>query len=324
MRTLKLPVVPTLLCAALVAGAVIDCGGDDTTDNPTTGAGGSSGTAGTSGTGGASGTATGTGGMSGTSSTGGAGNNGGGGNNGGAGNNGGGGNGGTAGKGGGGSGGVPEAGQDAADACNIHNIIKTAPTVPAGIALPVAGATLVGGYYASGVQIYTCTASVIDGGDGADGGLTGTWVNTASATLYGDNCAVAGQHSFAPGPTWANSDGSTVSASRYAGTAAPVADGGDGGVTAIAWVALQKTGNTGEGAFANVTWVHRVNTSGGVGPSGSCDPALAGADGGVLKVPYTADYFFYTGGTAPVEAGADSSTDASGDASDDGSADSGG
>jgi len=71
----------------------------------------------------------------------------------------------------------------------------------------------------------------------------------------------------------------------------------------------------GAGVFANVTWVQRVNTSGGVGPAGSCDPALAGADGGVLKVPYTADYFFYTGGT---------SNEAGSDASDDGSADSGG
>jgi len=322
MRSPKFPVVPTLLIAALVAAAVVDCGGDDTTEPAAGGSAGSSGKAGGGGT--VSNGGGGNGGNGGTVSNGG---------NGGTVSNGGGGNGGTAGSaagmagkaGAGGTAGTGDSGT--ADQCNIHNVIHTAPTVPAGIALPVTGAALVGGYAASGFQIYTCTAAVSDAGvDGGDGGLvtTGSWVNTATATLYGDNCATAGQHAFSPGPTWTSSDGSSVSAAKNASVAAPVADGGDGGASSIAWLLLQKTAVTATDAaatFANVTWVQRVNTSGGVGPvaGSSCDPALVGADGGVLRVPYTADYFFYSGGTSS-EAG----SDATSDASDDGSADSGG
>jgi hypothetical protein len=78
-------------------------------------------------------------------------------------------------------------------------------------------------------------------------------------------------------------------------------------------VLLKSTGNTGTGMMAETTWVHRLNTTGGVGPSGSCDPTVDA--GRVVSVPYTADYFFYLGGRIQ---------DAGSDASDDGSADSGG
>jgi hypothetical protein len=186
--------------------------------------------------------------------------------------------------------------------CGVAGAIHTVPSVPGGIAAP-AGVVLVAGYRAVGNQIYTCTAT---SDAGADGGNAGTWVNTATATLYGDNCAIAAQHSFAPGPTWAGTDGSTVSAAKLSAVAAPVPDGGDGGVTAIAWLLLKANSNSGEGQFTNVTYVHRLDTQGGVGPSGACDP-LSDA-GTVVKVPYTATYYFYTGGIS--DSGTEAGTDA--------------
>jgi hypothetical protein len=86
-----------------------------------------------------------------------------------------------------------------------------------------------------------------------------------------------------------------------------VPDGGDGGAVAIAWVLLRATSNTGEGVFNNVTYIHRLNTTGGVGPSGACEPGDANP---VRRVDYTAVYYFYTGGNSeggteagPTEAG---------------------
>jgi len=263
-----------LVLGAASSGGLAGCGGDDNGAPP--GSGGSGGTTVTTTTAGGGGKSA--GGSAGTAGTAG-----------------------TSGAGGSGGGSTPDAADAKADVgdCGTPGVIHTIPTVPSGIAAP-AGVALVGGYHAVGEQIYTCTA-------GADGGA-GSWVNTAVATLYGDNCSVAANHTFAPGPTWAAvPDGSTIMATRVNGVAAPVADGGDGGVTAIAWVLLRAVSNTGEGIFTNVTYVHRIDTTGGVGPSGACDVGDAGP---AQRVPYTATYYFYTGGNA--EAGGDSSTTDSG------------
>jgi hypothetical protein len=104
-------------------------------------------------------------------------------------------------------------------------------------------------------------------------------------------------HSFAPGPTWTAEDGSVVKASKAAAAPAP-ADAG----SAIAWVLLKATATSGTGMFSDVTYVQRVDTAGGVGPSGSCDPASA--DAGVVSSPYSATYYFFTGGNVS-DAGAD-------------------
>ena len=41
--------------------------------------------------------------------------------------------------------------------------------------------------------------------------------------------------------------------------------------------------------MAQVVWVQRVRTRGGLAPSGGCDPAHLGA---VARVPYAATYCF--------------------------------
>jgi hypothetical protein len=272
-----------LVAVAFSGACLAACGGDD---NAGTGAGGAGGST-TSTTGSAG---------SGGSTTSGAG--------------------GTSTGGSGGKGGSAGAGTDAGDAkgdCNTPGVTHTAPTTPDSIKAPT-GTTLIGGYHASGNQIYTCTPPLSDAGSGDSGDAAaapaGTWVNTAIATLTGDNCTVAATHSYTappPFPQWVASDGSAVVAKRYAAVPAPVPDGGDGGATAISWVLLQATSNSGTGVFANVTWVQRVDTAGGLGPSGACVPGDASPP---QQVPYTATYYFYTGTASEGGAaeGGDSST----------------
>jgi hypothetical protein len=203
-------------------------------------------------------------------------------------------------------------------ACTKPGVSHTKPTVPSATIDAPAGTTLIGGYYAEGNQIYTCVASADAGssGDAADAAPAGTWANTAEATVYGDGCSEFATHGYTatPGsPYWkSKADGSQITATRQAAVAAPVADGGDGGATAITWVLLKATANTGEGIFANATYVQRVATTGGLGPSGACDP---GDENSVRKSPYTAVYYFYTGGTSEggtTEAGEASTTPDSG------------
>lgn len=81
------------------------------------------------------------------------------------------------------------------------------------------------------------------------------------------------------GPVWTSiSDGSSVSAAVQASS--PVPD-------AIPQLLLKSTGNRGPGLLAGVTFIQRLNTRGGVSPTGSC------TDGVTASIPYTADYTFW-------------------------------
>jgi Protein of unknown function (DUF3455) len=58
--------------------------------------------------------------------------------------------------------------------------------------------------------------------------------------------------------------------------------------TAIPWLLLQTVSTEGPGIFDRVTYIQRVNTSGGLPPT---DPGpFIGAE---EEVPYTAEYYFY-------------------------------
>src|SRR5262245_52746934 len=129
--------------------------------------------------------------------------------------------------------------------------------------------------HAIGVQKYTCQQN-------------GTWLLTdPEAALYKTTGAPRqiGSHflNFATGrPVWQLDDGSSVEAARRA-----AADGGAGN---IQWLLLQAVATTvGEDGerLAATTWVQRLNTSGGVAPSGMCTPGTR------IRVDYTADYFFW-------------------------------
>jgi hypothetical protein len=64
---------------------------------------------------------------------------------------------------------------------------------------------------------------------------------------------------------------------------------------AIPWLLLEKVG-TAEGSIggsllAQTTFIHRVNTEGGVAPATGCTTATQ--LGATALVPYSTDYFFY-------------------------------
>ena len=82
------------------------------------------------------------------------------------------------------------------------------------------------------------------------------------------------------GPTWESHSGGKVIASRLEGcTPDP---------TAIPWLLLQTVSTEGPGIFDRVTYIQRVNTTGGLAPT---DPGpFIGAE---VEVPYTAEYYFY-------------------------------
>src|SRR5882757_6444957 len=140
--------------------------------------------------------------------------------------------------------------------------------------IPPGGAKLVLKAHATGSQIYTCKA-------GTDG--TFQWVLKApDAELHDRKGAVIGHH-FA-GPTWKHKDGSEVTGKASAHVDSPDA-------ASIPWLLLSATGHTGEGAFAKVTSIQRINTKGGEPSAASaCDSSK---DGTETRSTYSADYYFY-------------------------------
>ena len=147
------------------------------------------------------------------------------------------------------------------------------PQIPTELTAP-AGAKLVLKAHATGAQIYTCKA----GNDGAF-----QWVlKGPDADLHDKKGAVIGHH-FA-GPTWKHKDGSEVTGKASAHVDSPDSD-------SIPWLLLSATGHTGEGVFAKVTSIQRINTKGGK-PS-AASPCDASKDGTETKSTYSADYLFY-------------------------------
>ena len=82
------------------------------------------------------------------------------------------------------------------------------------------------------------------------------------------------------GPTWESNSGGKVVASRLEGCAPDP--------TAIPWLLLQKAWTEGPGIFDRVTYIQRVNTAGGLPPTGP-GPFIGAEE----EVPYTAEYYFY-------------------------------
>jgi hypothetical protein len=132
---------------------------------------------------------------------------------------------------------------------------------------PLAGTEVAFHTYAIGVQIYRWNGS--------------SWVFIApSANLYADSGfrGLVGTH-YA-GPTWESNSGSRVVV-RRTGDCTP-------DPTAIAWLLLDSTLTEGPGIFEAVTQIQRVNTTGGLAPT-----APGTTVGQEMRVPYTAEYYFY-------------------------------
>ncbi|MEU5346463.1 MULTISPECIES: DUF3455 domain-containing protein [unclassified Streptomyces] len=143
---------------------------------------------------------------------------------------------------------------------------RTGVDVPAALKVPD-GNRLTGVFSAEGVQTYTCT-------DGA-------WkLLEPAATLWAKN-----DHSrrtvalHSRGPVWVSTvDGSAVNA------AALVTSPKTGTIPELL---LKSTATRGTGVFADVSYIQRLNTRGGVAPTTAC----TGTD--QTSVPYSATYTFY-------------------------------
>jgi Protein of unknown function (DUF3455) len=121
--------------------------------------------------------------------------------------------------------------------------------------------------YALGVQIYRWNGT--------------SWVFVApSARLFADAEYHGEVGIHYAGPTWESHSGGKVVASRLESCAPDP--------TAIAWLLLQKVSTEGPGIFDRVTYIQRVNTAGGLPPTGP-GPFIGAEE----EVPYTAEYYFY-------------------------------
>jgi len=142
----------------------------------------------------------------------------------------------------------------------------TGVKAPAALKVPD-GNRLTGVFSAEGVQTYTCT-------DGA-------WkLLEPAATLWARN-----DRSHRPvalhsrGPVWVSTvDGSAVNATAIANSPK---------TGTIPELLLQATTTRGTGVFADVSYIQRLNTDGGVAPTTAC----TGTD--QISVPYSATYTFY-------------------------------
>lgn len=140
---------------------------------------------------------------------------------------------------------------------------------------PAAGEALALTVPARGVQVYECRARK----DGA--GFEWAFV-APDAELFDAHSRSIGHHGA--GPFWQSNDGSRVVGTVKARADAPAAN-------AIPWLLLTTKSTGPAGAFSAVTSIQRVNTAGGVVPAAPCDAGLTGT---TVRVPYTADYLFYT------------------------------
>ncbi|MGW0943967.1 DUF3455 domain-containing protein [Streptomyces sp. NPDC002623] len=142
----------------------------------------------------------------------------------------------------------------------------TSVKAPAALAVPD-GNRLTGVFDARGVQTYTCT--------------DGVWkLLEPAATL-----SVKRDRAHRPvalhsrGPVWVSTvDGSAVNA-------AAVATSPKTGT--IPELLLKSTATRGAGVFADVSYIQRLDTSGGVAPAAACTGAEQ------VSVPYSATYAFY-------------------------------
>lgn len=121
--------------------------------------------------------------------------------------------------------------------------------------------------YAKGVQIYRWNGT--------------SWIFVGpSAKLYADaeGNSLVGTHSS--GPTW-----QSLSGSKVVGT---VLKRCTSDPNAIQWLLLGAVSAEGPGVFDHVSSIQRVNTVGGLVPSGP-----GSFSGEEASVPYTAEYYFY-------------------------------
>jgi uncharacterized protein DUF3455 len=127
--------------------------------------------------------------------------------------------------------------------------------------------------HAKGDQIYTCKSDAAQF----------TWTLRApDAQLFDNDGKRLGKHFV--GPSWEANDGSRVTGKAVANAPSPDAD-------SIPWLLVNVISHDGSGVLSSVTTIQRLNTKGGKAPATGCDASHLGQE---LRVPYSADYLFYT------------------------------
>jgi hypothetical protein len=127
---------------------------------------------------------------------------------------------------------------------------------------------------AKGVQIYECRAS--------KAGVYEWAFIAPEAELFDTTGKPIGRH-YA-GPHWEAIDGSKIAGAVKARADAPASG-------AIPWLLLGTKSVGAAGSFSKVTSIQRVNTVGGSAPKVGCSQDNAGTP---ARIPYTADYYFFT------------------------------
>jgi hypothetical protein len=121
--------------------------------------------------------------------------------------------------------------------------------------------------YAVGVQVYRW--------NGTTWGFVGPVAN-----LFADHNYRGQVGTHYGGPTWESNSGSKVVGRRVADCSPSP--------NAIPWLRLEAVTTEGSGIFNGVTFVQRVNTTGGTAPA-----APGSFVGEEARVPYTTEYYFY-------------------------------
>jgi hypothetical protein len=127
--------------------------------------------------------------------------------------------------------------------------------------------------HAKGDQIYQCSLNKSEY----------AWETKApDAKLFDAQGNIVGNHTA--GPLWEYKEGS-----RVVGKVVKKIDMAPG--SAISWLLVEVVSHKGDGLFSNVSYINRINTHGGLAPTSGCDANHLGSE---KRVPYTADYVFYS------------------------------
>jgi Protein of unknown function (DUF3455) len=150
-----------------------------------------------------------------------------------------------------------------------------ADDIPASLRV-AAGEVVTQKLHAAGVQIYVCNPA-------KDGAAGFEWALKGPEAELSDQAGNKIAKHYA-GPTWEARDGSKVTGETIARADSPDAH-------AIAWLLLSVKSVSGSGIFASVRFIQRLFTVDGKAPPEGCNAAAAGRE---VRVPYSAEYWFYS------------------------------
>ncbi|MGZ8193537.1 MAG: DUF3455 domain-containing protein [Methylobacter sp.] len=153
----------------------------------------------------------------------------------------------------------------------LQTTVNAQESIPEQINVP-AGNSPVLTAHAQGDQIYQCSLNE---------GEYSWKLQAPDADLLDTQGQLIGRHY--EGPTWEYKDGS-----RLVGRVINKIDIEPG--SAISWLLVEVIAHKGKGVFADVSFINRINTHGGLPPLEGCDSNHLG---GEKRVAYTADYIFY-------------------------------